>query len=249
MHDFLSKLKKFVSFNYLSQHKGLALLEFSFCIPVLVGLIYLAYDLPRLKHLKNQAKADLSYAAILLKYMRAPNDDYPKVTIDDILHVMNALAVSHGYTTDSPNNYNYKGFGYNIVCTVSLIKGTLNNGFRWLWSQTYIFERVYGWSFSYYNGGNFFSKFSKIFNSNNYYNDITDILSEAEIREDEYKMVLEIGYNNYDNTDKLPSNAKKASFGFIFIEPRKASWYSNVIMKQIAVYEVDKRNYDETAPI
>lgn len=243
-----AKLKKLLNFRLLSSNKGLALLEFAFCIPVLIGLIYLAYDLPRVKHLKNQGKADISYATILLKHMRDPSSDNPKVTIDDILHVMEALAISHGYTTDSPSNYNYKGFGYNIVCTASLIKGTKHNAFRWLWSQTFIFERVSGRSFSSSSNGKFFSKFSSLFNSGNDSNDITDILSDAEIQEDEYKMVLEIGYNNYDNHDVLPSDTSKASFGFVFMEPRKASLYSQIIMKRVAVFEVDSRNYNETAP-
>lgn len=212
-------------------NQAAALLEFALIIPVLVGLIYMAYDMPKTRQINAQIKADISYAEQMIKAVGKTHYDQPKVTISDLRNIFKAIAISHNYIEE----HNLK---YNICFSITLIKGIGKNVFKTCWSGYTIFQKTLD-NTQDFTRGDQLSKFSITDEKEHNTNEIGENIS---INPNDYKIILEIGINNYDE------NSNEPAFNLMLTEPKRVKNIFTVMMRQISIFKVDHKNFDETFP-
>lgn len=215
--------------------RAAVLVEFAIALPMLISLVYFAYDVPRLKRLEAQLKADISYIEQMLNTIRNRETINKKVTKTDIVNMISAIGITHNMTA-------LMSLPYRINVAMTLIKGVGFDKFSVCWHGYGVFEFDKCIEFK---NGRACTKFP--FETNSTY-DTSEIDSSIHIMMDEYKIIVEVGLNNYIEEKKEQSQTIKPKFGFAFIEPKNAKNLYDMKLRQYSVITVNKFNFSDSFP-
>ena len=212
--------------------KAAVIIEFAIAVPLLVSLVYFAYDVPKLKRFEAQLKADISYVEQMINAIRYRKAVDKKITKADIVKIVSAIGIPHNMTA-------LQALPYRINVALTLIEGVGFDKFSVCWNgySIFAFNQCTG-----FENSNACTQFK--FEKNTIY-ETSQIDNSIHIRNGEYKMIIEIGLNNYIEED---SEQVIPKFGFAFIEPKNAESLYEMKLRQYSVITVNKANFSDEFP-
>lgn len=188
LQNFMGRLQAFVKKKF--DQKGVVLIEFAFCCPALIILLFFVLDVPLAYRVVTKMQKMAELTACMIRNVPSKKDT--QITIEDLKNISKATGVFLTGRLGSSKRY-----PFNLSTYVFCIVGNKEGGFQQLWNVHIKNDLYSGIITPSTEDTTDYSKFQKA----NKFKDIKE-LANFNIREGEIKLVVEtVAWYNEDQDD------------------------------------------------